>query len=171
LGLSITEITFCLSGPGLWAAVITDMIIPDIGSTGCMTASAAHQRAAPVPAGCLGAVMVFGKAVAGGAGGWGGQYFYRPEQNRTSGIAELGHIRFMDMETKELTVALLAVGKELTCEEFASLLAVGNARVNGPAPVIGTEHSTRLIALGYMADIQGRLRMTTPGRIRITAGQ
>jgi hypothetical protein len=76
----------------------------------------------------------------------------------------------MDMETKELTVALLTVGKELTSEEFASLLAVGNARVNGPAPVIGTEHSARLIALGYMADIQGRLRMTTPGRVRIKAG-
>jgi hypothetical protein len=28
-----------------------------------------------------------------------------------------------------------------------------------------------LIGLGYMADIQGRLRMTTPGRIRIYAGQ
>jgi hypothetical protein len=76
----------------------------------------------------------------------------------------------MDMETKELTVARLSVGKELTGEEFASLLTVGNARVNGPAPVIGTEHSARLIALGYMTDFDGRLRMTTPGRIRIAAG-
>jgi hypothetical protein len=28
-----------------------------------------------------------------------------------------------------------------------------------------------LIAMGYMADLAGRLRMTTPGRIRIYAGQ
>jgi hypothetical protein len=42
--------------------------------------------------------------------------------------------------------------------------------INGPPAVIPSEHSTRLIALGYMADIAGRLRMTTPGRIRIAAG-
>jgi len=36
--------------------------------------------------------------------------------------------------------------------------------------VIPPEHSARLIALGYMADIHGRLRMTTPGRIRLAAG-
>jgi hypothetical protein len=36
--------------------------------------------------------------------------------------------------------------------------------------VIPPEHSARLIALGFIADIQGRLRMTTPGRIRLAAG-
>jgi hypothetical protein len=73
----------------------------------------------------------------------------------------------MDIDAKELTLA----GKELTLKEFASLLAVGNARINGPAPAIPAEDSARLIALGYMADLDGRLRMITPGRIRIAAGQ
>jgi hypothetical protein len=77
----------------------------------------------------------------------------------------------MDMEAKELTIALLAVGKELTFKEFASLLAVGNVGVNDPVPAIPAEHSARLIALGYMVDLAGRLRMTTPGRVRIRAGQ
>jgi hypothetical protein len=58
----------------------------------------------------------------------------------------------------------------LTREEFASLLAVGNAPVDS-APVIPAAHRARFIALGYMADIAGRLRMTTPGRYRMYAGQ
>jgi hypothetical protein len=59
----------------------------------------------------------------------------------------------------------------LTDEEFASLLTVGNAPLHGSSPAIPAEHSVRLIALGYMADIEGRLRMTTPGGFRIYAGQ
>ena len=60
----------------------------------------------------------------------------------------------------------------LTSEEFASLLTVGSTpAINGPPAVIPAEHSARLIALGYMVDLAGRLRMTTPGRIRIYAGQ
>ena len=59
----------------------------------------------------------------------------------------------------------------LTNEEFLSLVMIGNMSVNGPAPGIPVEHSGRLIALGYMVDLAGRLRMTTPGRIRIHAGQ
>jgi hypothetical protein len=59
----------------------------------------------------------------------------------------------------------------LTDDEFASLLTVGNTRVSGSAPVIPSAHSTLLIALGYMADIEGRLRMTTPGRTLLRAGQ
>jgi hypothetical protein len=59
----------------------------------------------------------------------------------------------------------------LTVEEFASLLTVGNARIFSVAPTIPAEHSARLIALGYMVDLEGKLRMTTPGRIRIYAGQ
>jgi hypothetical protein len=61
--------------------------------------------------------------------------------------------------------------KTLTLEEFGSLVAIGNMPVHGSAPVIPAAHSTRLIALGYMVDIAGRLRMTTPGRFRIYAGQ
>jgi hypothetical protein len=68
------------------------------------------------------------------------------------------------------TRIMTAEAKELTIKEFASLLAVGNAQVNDPAPVIPTEHSARLIALGYIADLEGRLRMTTPGRMRMRAG-
>jgi hypothetical protein len=61
--------------------------------------------------------------------------------------------------------------KMLTCEEFASLLSVGNTcAATDPPAVIPAEHSARLIALGYMADIAGRLRMTTTGRRRIAAG-
>jgi hypothetical protein len=60
--------------------------------------------------------------------------------------------------------------KMLTREEFASLLTVGNTSVNEPPAVIPAEHCTRLIGLGYMADLAGRLRMTTPGRVRIAAG-
>jgi hypothetical protein len=60
----------------------------------------------------------------------------------------------------------------LSPDEFASLLLVGNTpAVTRPPAVIPAEHSARLIALGYMVDIDGRLRMTTPGRIRIYAGQ
>ena len=65
---------------------------------------------------------------------------------------------------------MAAKSKTLTLREFASLLAVGNVGVNDPAPAIDAEHSIKLIALGYMADLEGRLRMTTPGRVRIAAG-
>ena len=58
----------------------------------------------------------------------------------------------------------------LTHEEFTSLLAVGHTPVNSRPAVIPPEHSARLIALGYMADIAGRLRLTTPGRQQIAAG-
>ena len=59
----------------------------------------------------------------------------------------------------------------LTPEEFNSLLRVADLSAfrNAPA-VIKADHSDRLIALGYMVDLDGRLRMTTPGRIRINAG-
>jgi hypothetical protein len=61
--------------------------------------------------------------------------------------------------------------KTLTREEFASLLTIGNAcAVYDPPAAIPAEHSAKLIALGYVADLSGRLRMTTPGRQRIAAG-
>jgi hypothetical protein len=63
---------------------------------------------------------------------------------------------------------MAAEAKMLTREEFASLLLVGNtSAVSDPPAVIPAEHSARLIALGYMVDLAGRLRMTTPGRLRI----
>jgi hypothetical protein len=65
----------------------------------------------------------------------------------------------------------MTVPNELTPEQFASLLTAGNTSVNGPAPLVPAAHSALLITLGYMVDIHGRLRMTTPGRIRIYAGQ
>ena len=50
----------------------------------------------------------------------------------------------------------------LTSEEFASLLTVGStSAVTSPPAAIPAEHSVRLIALGYMLDVAGRLRMTT----------
>ena len=59
----------------------------------------------------------------------------------------------------------------LTREEFASLLIVGNASAAvDPPAAIPAEHRTKLIALGYMVDLDGRLRMTTPGRQRIREG-
>ena len=61
--------------------------------------------------------------------------------------------------------------KTLTPEEFASLRMVGNTRGNMHAPAIPAEHSARLIGLGYMVDLEGKLRMTTPGRVRIYARQ
>jgi hypothetical protein len=63
------------------------------------------------------------------------------------------------------------LSKHVSKAEFASLLTVGNTcAVLEPPAVIPVKHSARLIALGYMAELSGRLRMTTPGRARIAAG-
>jgi hypothetical protein len=60
----------------------------------------------------------------------------------------------------------------LTREEFASLLTVANtSAMSDPPAVIPADHSARLIELGYMVDLEGRLRMTTPGRSRIRAAE
>jgi hypothetical protein len=60
--------------------------------------------------------------------------------------------------------------KKLTHEEFASLLRVANTcAVLQPPAVIPAKHEARLIALGYMVDLAGRLRMTADGRYRIAA--
>jgi hypothetical protein len=58
----------------------------------------------------------------------------------------------------------------LTREEFASLLLVATPSTYRSQAVIPPEHRARLIELGYVADIQGKLRMTTPGRNRLAAG-
>jgi hypothetical protein len=59
------------------------------------------------------------------------------------------------------------LSERLSAKEFASLLTVGNTFVNEPPAVIPVEHSVRLIRLGYMMDVAGRLRMTTLGRSRL----
>jgi hypothetical protein len=60
--------------------------------------------------------------------------------------------------------------EELTLKEFASLLGIGLARINDPAPTIPIEHSAKLAMLGYVVDLAGGLRITTRGRIHIEAG-
>jgi hypothetical protein len=56
----------------------------------------------------------------------------------------------------------------LSKEEFASLLKVGNTcAVSEPPAVIPRKHRARLISLGYMANLSGRLRMTFSGRMRL----
>jgi hypothetical protein len=52
-------------------------------------------------------------------------------------------------------------------DQFISLLMVGDAGPNGHAPIIPIDHETLFIRLGYVVNLQGRLRMTTPGRRRI----
>ena len=90
---------------------------------------------------------------------------------------EVAHIRLpeailttRDCPTQVMLRVMAQEAQMLTTEEFASLLTVGNAPVNSSAPAIPAAHRARLIALGYMVDLAGRLRMTTPGRIRIYAG-
>jgi len=70
----------------------------------------------------------------------------------------------------ELGYVRITAPKKLTREEFASLLKVGNCSVLDPPATIPVKHSAKLIALGYMVDLKGRLRMTTPGRQRIAVG-
>jgi hypothetical protein len=78
-----------------------------------------------------------------------------------SEMAERRHSRIMALKSHFLTR-----------EEFASLITVGNTCAVRESPaVIPAEHSAKLIGLGYMVDLPGRLRMTTPGRMRIYAVQ
>ena len=72
----------------------------------------------------------------------------------------------------ESCCGMASEAQSLTPDEFASLLTVGNtSAVTSPPAVIPADHRAKLIAMGYMVDLAGRLRMTTPGRIRIYAGQ
>lgn len=74
-------------------------------------------------------------------------------------IMELGHATMMALSSKKLTP-----------EEFSSLLKVANtSAVFEPPAVIPAEHSVLLIGLGYMVDLDGRLRMTSVGRHMIAA--
>ena len=83
------------------------------------------------------------------------------EQNRPREITEAVH-----------TLVMIAQSTSLTLGEFASLLSVGQIpSVFRPPVVIPADHSARLIERGYMVHLQGRLRMTTPGRMRMRAGR
>jgi hypothetical protein len=84
------------------------------------------------------------------------------------GLSNIDHAGFAEVVHAQ---AMASEAITLTREEFDSLLAVGNTPVHGSAPAIPAAHAARLIALGYMVDLEGRLRMTTPGRFRIYAGQ
>lgn len=57
----------------------------------------------------------------------------------------------------------------LTRDQFISLLMVADAGPNSHAPIIPIDHETPLVGLGYVANLQGKLRMTTPGRERIAS--
>jgi hypothetical protein len=57
--------------------------------------------------------------------------------------------------------------KQLSTEEFASLLRVSKTRAHELPAIILAEHSVRLTRLGYTVDLAGRLRMTSSGRWRI----
>jgi hypothetical protein len=57
----------------------------------------------------------------------------------------------------------------LTRDQFISLLMVGDATPTGLAPIIPIDHETLLIRLGYLVNLQGRLRMTTQGRLRLAS--
>jgi hypothetical protein len=65
---------------------------------------------------------------------------------------------------------MATTSKKLTSEEFASLLKVANtSAVLQPPAGIPAEHSTRLVELGYIVNLAGRLRMTMTGRHMIAA--
>jgi hypothetical protein len=83
-------------------------------------------------------------------------------------FVDLSKVDHAAITERDHICVMVPKSKMLTREEFASLLTVGNTRaVLKPPAVIPVEHSARLIALGYMVDLAGRLRMTTPGRLRI----
>ena len=85
----------------------------------------------------------------------------------TGGQLALRHVPRFNAHVLESWAAKL---KLLTREEFASLLMVGNTSAVDPPAAIPAEHRAKLIALGYLVDLDGRLRMTTPGRQRIREG-
>ena len=57
----------------------------------------------------------------------------------------------------------------LTRDQFISLLMVGDVTPAGLAPIIPIDHETLLIRLGYVVNLQGRLRITTHGRQRLAS--
>jgi hypothetical protein len=57
----------------------------------------------------------------------------------------------------------------LTRDQFISLLMVGDVTPGGLAPIIPIDHETLLVRLGYVVNSQGRLRITTHGRLRLAS--
>jgi hypothetical protein len=57
----------------------------------------------------------------------------------------------------------------LTRDQFISLLMVGDVTPSGLAPIIPIDHETLLVRLGYVVNLQGRLRITTHGRLRLAS--
>ena len=57
----------------------------------------------------------------------------------------------------------------LTRDQFISLLMVGDVTPSGLAPIIPIDHETLLVRLGYVVNLQGRLRITTHGRQRLAS--
>ncbi len=57
----------------------------------------------------------------------------------------------------------------LTRDQFISLLMVGDVTPAGLAPIIPIDHETLLVRLGYVVNLQGRLRITTYGRQRLAS--
>jgi hypothetical protein len=57
----------------------------------------------------------------------------------------------------------------LTRDQFISLLMVGDVTPSGLAPIIPIDHEALLIRLGYVVNLQGRLRITTHGRLRLAS--
>ena len=91
----------------------------------------------------------------------------RPDICGHRGRLALSHVPRFNARVLE---SWAAKSKMLTREEFASLLMVGNTSTVDPPAAIPAEHRAKLIVLGYMVDLDGRLRMTTPGRQRIREG-
>ena len=96
----------------------------------------------------------------------------RGHQLRRALFADVFEIEHPELPRHEHTRIMASKKKPLSPEEFASLLIVGNtSAVTSPPAVIPAEHSARLIAMGDMVELSGRLRMTTQGRMQIYAGQ
>jgi hypothetical protein len=74
------------------------------------------------------------------------------------------------METGH-TREMVSKSKPLTREEFVSLLVIGNPTpIADLTAVIPAQYRARLVALGLIADLSGKLQTTTLGGSRIAAG-
>jgi len=90
--------------------------------------------------------------------------------NRACFFIDLSKIDHALTTENRHTRTMAKPSKRLSKEEFASLLTVGNTcAVLEPPAAIPAEHRARLIELGYMAYLSGRLRMTTIGRRRLNS--
>jgi hypothetical protein len=93
-----------------------------------------------------------------------------PEAALFADLSKIEQANFAKPVIKFLILSRGWRAKMLTHEEFASLLSIGTPSTYRCPAVIPPEHRARLIELGYVVDIQGKLRMTTPGRNCLAAG-